>query len=44
MRNDKAFHEPLRPEDTEKQTAGCRHTNPDKFWEILGTQYLIIDK
>lgn len=24
-----AFHEPLRPNDTEKQTLGCRHTNPD---------------
>ena len=29
MRNDKAFHAPLRPEDSEKQTLGCRHTNPD---------------
>ena len=23
------FHEPLFPEDTEKQTLGCRHTQPD---------------
>lgn len=23
------FHEPLLPEDSEKQTVGCRHTNPD---------------
>lgn len=23
------FHEPLLPGDTEKQTLGCRHTNPD---------------
>ena len=23
------FHEPLLPEDTEKRTVGCRHTNPD---------------
>ncbi|HJW76028.1 MAG TPA: hypothetical protein VJ787_10225 [Thermoleophilia bacterium] len=22
------FHEPLLPGDTEKQTVGCRHTNP----------------
>lgn len=29
MRNDKAFNQPLRPGDTEKQTVGCRHTNPD---------------
>ncbi len=29
MRNDKAFHAPLHPLDTEKQTHGCRHTNPD---------------
>jgi hypothetical protein len=29
MRNDKAFHAPLHPLDTEKQTYGCRHTNPD---------------
>lgn len=29
MRNKRAFHEPLRPGDTDKQTEGCRHTNPD---------------
>lgn len=29
MRNAKAFHVPLDPLDTEKQTYGCRHTNPD---------------
>jgi len=29
MRNNKAFHEPLRKDDSEKQTWGCRHTNPD---------------
>ena len=29
MRNEKAFHAPLNPQDTEKQTCGCRHTNPD---------------
>lgn len=23
------FHEPLKPRDSEKQTEGCRHTNPD---------------
>lgn len=23
------FHEPLKPKDTEKQTEGCRHSNPD---------------
>ena len=28
-RNPSAFHAPLQPRDTEKQTAGCRHTNPD---------------
>jgi hypothetical protein len=27
-RNKKAFHAPLHPHDTEKQTFGCRHTNP----------------
>ena len=26
-----AFHKPLDPKDTEKQTVGCRHTNPDIF-------------
>ena len=29
MRNDKAFHAPLQPLDSETQTAGCRHTNLD---------------
>ena len=29
MRNDKAFHAPLHSQDTDKQTFGCRHTNPD---------------
>ena len=29
MRNDNAFHTPLHPLDTETQTFGCRHTNPD---------------
>ena len=29
MNNKKAFHAPLHPLDTEKQTQGCRHTNPD---------------
>ena len=29
MDNQKAFHAPLHPLDTEKQTRGCRHTNPD---------------
>jgi hypothetical protein len=23
------FHAPLKPEDSETQTEGCRHTNPD---------------
>jgi hypothetical protein len=23
------FHAPLKPRDTESQTEGCRHTNPD---------------
>jgi len=23
------FHAPLKPKDTEKQTEGCRHTNPN---------------
>ena len=23
------FHEPLLPGDTERQTVGCRHTNPN---------------
>jgi len=29
MDNKKAFHAPLHPLDTEKQTEGCRHTNPN---------------
>lgn len=29
MRNENAFHAPLKEEDTETQTVGCRHTNPD---------------
>jgi hypothetical protein len=29
MNNAKAFHAPLHQLDTEKQTHGCRHTNPD---------------
>ncbi|MGO9201853.1 MAG: restriction endonuclease subunit S [Limisphaerales bacterium] len=29
MRNDQAFHAPLHPLDTDKQTFGCRHTSPD---------------
>jgi len=29
MRNEASFHAPLHPKDTEKQTVGCRHTNPD---------------
>lgn len=29
MRNEKAFHAPLNLLDTEAQTVGCRHTNPD---------------
>ncbi len=29
MKNEKAFHAPLHPLDTAKQTFGCRHTNPD---------------
>lgn len=29
MRNEKAFHAPLNPKDSEAQTFGCRHTNPD---------------
>ena len=29
MRNAAAFHAPLNPLDTEKQTVGCRHTQPD---------------
>jgi len=29
MRNENIFHAPLQTLDTEKQTQGCRHTNPD---------------
>ncbi len=29
MRNDSVFHAPLNPQDTQRQTVGCRHTNPD---------------
>jgi len=29
MNNAKAFHAPLHVLDTEKQTHGCRHINPD---------------
>jgi hypothetical protein len=29
MKNAAAFHAPLHPLDTEKQTVGCRHTQPD---------------
>ena len=29
MRKPNPFHAPLHPLDTEKQTHGCRHTNPD---------------
>ncbi len=29
MRSPSAFHAPLHPLDTEKQTHGCRHTCPD---------------
>ena len=29
MKNEKAFHAPLHPVDTEKKTKGCRHTNPN---------------
>ena len=29
MRNADAFHTPLQPLDSETQTVGCRHTNPD---------------
>lgn len=28
MKNEKAFHAPLNPLDTDEQTIGCRHTNP----------------
>jgi hypothetical protein len=29
MKKLSVFHQPLKPEDTDKQTLGCRHTNPD---------------
>jgi hypothetical protein len=29
MANSSRFHEPLNPLDTEKQTYGCRHTQPN---------------
>ena len=29
MSNKNAFHAPLKSNDTETQTVGCRHTNPD---------------
>jgi hypothetical protein len=29
MRNPNAFHEPLKNGDSEKETVGCRHTNPN---------------
>ena len=29
MRNENAFHEPLKTGDTPEKTVGCRHTNPD---------------
>ena len=29
MRNDNAFHAPLKQKDTPDRTVGCRHTNPD---------------
>jgi hypothetical protein len=29
MHKDKAFHAPLHPLDTEKETFGYRHTSPD---------------
>lgn len=29
MKNDGAFHAPLKSLDSEKRTVGCRHTNPD---------------
>jgi len=28
MKHNNAFHNPLNTLDTEKQTLGCRHTNP----------------
>lgn len=29
MKNEKAFHAPLHPMDTEVRTYKCRHTNPN---------------
>jgi len=29
MRNSEAFHAPLKMLDSEDQTVGCRHSNPD---------------
>lgn len=29
MKNVNSFHAPLNDGDTDKQTVGCRHTNPD---------------
>ena len=29
MGNEAAFHAPLKPQDTEQQTVGCRHTQPE---------------
>jgi hypothetical protein len=29
QRQQGAFHAPLKPKDSETQTEGCRHTNPD---------------
>jgi hypothetical protein len=29
MKNDNSFHAPLNAKDNERQTVGCRHTNPD---------------
>lgn len=29
MNKDSIFHTPLNPQDTQSQTVGCRHTNPD---------------
>jgi hypothetical protein len=29
MKNEAAYHAPLQPRDSETQTVGCRHTQPD---------------
>lgn len=29
MKDEKVFHLPLNPLDTDKKTSGCRHTNPN---------------